>query len=66
MSHHSTSEPLPVGWHPLIHNIPNTEKVDFQNVHTQSTKRSLRHLLSENPINQYSQSIFSLRQMLIA
>lgn len=66
ISHHSTSEPLPVGWHHLIHNINSTEKKDLKTDSSQPIKSSLRHLLNENPINQYTQSTFSLRQMLIA
>ena len=66
VSHHLTSEPLPVGWHHLIHSINNTGRKDSTIDYIQPEKHSLHHLLSEKSINQYTQTIFSLRQMLIA
>jgi hypothetical protein len=66
VSHHLTSDPLPVGWHHLKHNINSTERKDSKIDYIQPRKHSFRDLLSENPINQSSQAMFSLRQMLIA
>jgi hypothetical protein len=66
VSHHLTSEPLPVGWHHLIHSINNTGRKDSTIDYIQPAKHSLHHLLNEKSINQYTQTIFSRRQMLIA
>ncbi len=67
VSHHLTSEPLPVGWHHLMHSMNTTERNDLKKGYIQPRKHSLHHLLlSEKSIDQYSQGIFYLRQMLIA
>jgi hypothetical protein len=66
ISHYSTSQPLPIGWHHLLHNVNGIDEKELKTNYIQPTKRSLRHLFNEIPINQYSHAIFSLRQMLIA
>ncbi len=66
VSHHSTSQPLPVGWYHLLHSIDSTGKKHSKIDSRQPTKCDLRPLSSEKSLNQYSQAMFSLRQMLIA
>jgi hypothetical protein len=67
MTNQLRSEPLPVGWHYLMHSINNTtEKSDLKINYPKLTQRAWRHLSSDKPVNYYPQALFSLRQMLIA
>jgi len=66
MSDHIRSEPLPVGWHYLMHSIDTADKEDSKIYFPKPTQRALRHLSIDKPVNQYSLALFSLRQMLTA
>jgi hypothetical protein len=65
VSYCATSQLLPVGWYHLLHSIHTTQKKGSKIDYSQSTNRSLRHLSNEKQLNQYSQAMFSLHQMLI-
>jgi hypothetical protein len=66
ISHYSESQPLPIGWHHLLHSVNDIDKKELKISYAQPTKRSFSHLFNEKPIDQCSQAILSLRQMLIA
>jgi hypothetical protein len=63
--HCATSQLLLVGWYHLLHSIHTTQKKGSKTDYRQSKNRSLPHLSNEKQLNQYSQAMFSLHQMLI-
>jgi hypothetical protein len=66
MTNQLKSEPLPVGWHYLMHSINTSDKPKSKINYSKPSPRAWHHLSSDTPVNYYSLASFSLRQMLIA